>query len=32
MEDSPIVRGKGRLERAIGQIIKKDFKLNGLSL
>jgi len=32
MEDSPTVRGIGKPEKAIGQIIKKDFKLNGLSL
>lgn len=32
MENSSIVRGRGRSRIMIGQIIKKDLDLNGISL
>lgn len=32
MEDSPIARGRGRLVKTIGQVVKRDLEINGLSM
>ncbi len=32
MDDSPIVRGRGRLRKTIGQVVKRDLEINDLSM
>ena len=32
LEDNPIMRGKGKPRKAIGEAIKKELDLNGLSI